>query len=166
MEAPISDTPVKTEPTSDETNVLDNAFNSVVVTLATLKAQVTAAQQQVRAVQRMALKEQRQLKKQVDKRKNRQNRAPSGFAKEAAISDELRDFIGAGKEDKFARTSITQIIIKYIKDNSLQNKDNKKEILPDDKLKKLLKLGEGEMLTYFNLQKYMNKHFPKAAKKN
>ena len=149
---------------TEPTNELLLAFDSVIVTLSTLKAQVTAAQQQVRSVQKQALKEQRQLKKQIQKKKNRNNRAPSGFAKEAAISDKLRAFIGAKKDEKFARTSITQYIIKYIKDNNLQNQNNRKEIIPDQKLNALLNVPANDTLTYFNLQKYMNKHFPTAKK--
>ena len=59
-----------------------------------------------------------------------------------------------------ARTEVTQYLIKYIKENSLQNKENKRIIKPDDKLMDLLESGENE-ITYFNLQKYMNKHFIK-----
>ena len=50
--------------------------------------------------------------------------------------------------------------IKYIKENSLQNAENKRIIKPDEKLMDLLESGENE-ITYFNLQKYMNKHFIK-----
>ena len=98
----------------------------------------------------------------VEKRKNNQNRAPSGFAKPASISEELRVFMGAQPDEKFARTAITQHIIKYITENKLQNPINRKEIKADDKLRSLLKLKPDDQLTYFNLQRYMNQHFPKA----
>jgi upstream activation factor subunit UAF30 len=58
-----------------------------------------------------------------------------------------------------ARTEVTQFIIKYIKENNLQNPENRKKIMPDDTLKKLLAVKEEEDVTYFNLQKYMNRHF-------
>jgi hypothetical protein len=35
--------------------------------------------------------------------------------------------------------------------------------LADGKLRKLLKLGKSEELTYFNLQKFMSPHFPKVT---
>ena len=38
--------------------------------------------------------------------------------------------------------------------------ENRKNINPDKKLSKLLDCGDNEV-TYFNLQKYMNKHFVK-----
>ena len=59
-----------------------------------------------------------------------------------------------------ARTEVTQFIISYIKTNDLQWKENRKIIKPDKALKSLLGNGNDEV-TYFNLQRYMNKHFLK-----
>ena len=60
---------------------------------------------------------------------------------------------------KIARTEVTSALSSYIKDNNLQNQANKKFILPDEKLKSLLGISDDDKLTYFTLQKYMNKHF-------
>ena len=60
-----------------------------------------------------------------------------------------------------ARTEVTRYIIEYIKKEELQNKEDRRKIMPDMKLMKLLEIPEKEELTYFNLQKYMNKHFVK-----
>ena len=59
-----------------------------------------------------------------------------------------------------ARTEVTREINTYIRAHSLQDKDNGRKIIPDTKLKGLLKIKKGEELTYFNLQKYMKVHFP------
>lgn len=69
------------------------------------------------------------------------------------------------KEDgtKIARTDVTKTLIEYIKTNNLQNNDNKQIIHPDEKLKLLLGIDENEQLTYFTLQKFMNKHFIKKS---
>ena len=40
-----------------------------------------------------------------------------------------------------------------------KNNEDKKNIIPDKKLKKLLKLKKKVQLTYFNLQKFMNVHY-------
>ena len=48
----------------------------------------------------------------------------------------------------------------YCKDNNLQNLDDKRIILPDKSLQKLLRIKKSDQLTYFNLQKYMKVHFP------
>ena len=64
---------------------------------------------------------------------------------------------------EIARTEVTKTLVCYIKENNLQEKtkDSKNKIIPDDKLKNLLGLNIDEItdLTFFNIQKYMNKHF-------
>ena len=90
-------------------------------------------------------------------------RPPSGFAKPALISDELCNFLGKPSGTEMARTEVTKHITSYIKEHNLQNAANKREITADAKLKNLLNLNNGDVLTFFNLQKYMKVHFPKTA---
>ena len=54
-------------------------------------------------------------------------------------------------------------LVAYIKENKLENTTNSKIISPDEKLKTLLDLNDSDELTYFTIQKYMNKHFVKNA---
>ena len=63
------------------------------------------------------------------------------------------------EDELVARTDVTKYLIDYIKKENLQNKDNKKQIIPDVKLKKLLVIKDNDELTYFNIQKFMNKQF-------
>ena len=105
-------------------------------------------------------------KKMVDKkmrgkvRRTGENKTISGFSKPGPISDELRTFLKLGKDDLIARTEVTKKITSYCKDNNLQNLDDKRIILPDKALQKLLRIKKSDELTYFNLQKYMKVHFP------
>jgi hypothetical protein len=46
----------------------------------------------------------------------------------------------------------------YIGDKKLPDKENYTIINPDNALSTLLKIGDDEILTYFNLQKYLNQH--------
>ena len=62
---------------------------------------------------------------------------------------------------EIARTDVTKALVSYIKENKLENMSNGKIITPDEALKGLLGVEDGEELTYFNIQKYMNKHFVK-----
>jgi chromatin remodeling complex protein RSC6 len=97
------------------------------------------------------------------KRKRAANRAPSGFVKPTKISDELATFLDKPTGSEMARTEVTRDINLYIRSNSLQDKANGRKINPDSKLAELLKIDAGEELTYFNLQKYMSRHFAKKV---
>jgi len=105
-------------------------------------------------------------KKVVDKkmrgkvRRTGENKTISGFSKPGPISDELRTFLNLGKDELIARTEVTKKITTYCKENNLQNLDDKRIILPDKPLQKLLRIKKTDQLTYFNLQKYMKVHFP------
>ena len=95
---------------------------------------------------------------------NKGNRKPSGFAKPSKISSELCEFMGKENGAEVARTEVTQFVIAYIKQNKLAESKN---IIPDKKLTALLGIenNSDENVTYFNIQKYMNRHFPKASSK-
>jgi chromatin remodeling complex protein RSC6 len=58
-----------------------------------------------------------------------------------------------------ARTDVTSKVIAYIKEKNLQNPENKKEILLDSALDTLLSPSKGDIITFFNLQTYLKKHF-------
>ena len=134
-------------------------FEDIVNNLSNLKVQINTIQQQIKSAEKNIKKKMRGLKREAVKNKNKGNRQPSGFAKPTKITKELCVFLNKKEGSEIARTEVTSFLSKYIKNNNLQNKDNKKIILPDDNLKFLLGITEKEELTYFNIQKYMNKHF-------
>jgi hypothetical protein len=103
------------------------------------------------------------LKNSHKKKKASGNRAPSGFVKPTLITDELATFLGKTRGTKLARTEVSKEINRYIREHSLQDKTNGRKIIPDDKLTTLLKLKEGDELTYFNLQRFMKHHFIKET---
>ena len=86
----------------------------------------------------------------------------NGFSKPGNVSDELRKFLGLGSDELIARVDVTKAITKYCNDNDLTNKSDKRILIPDTKLSKLLRIDSStkEDLTYFNLQKYLKIHFP------
>ena len=79
----------------------------------------------------------------------------SGFATPTKISNELCAFMGLQNGTEVARTEVTKYLSKYIKDHSLQDEKNRRVILPDKKLGKLLNVSKTDSVTYFNIQKYM-----------
>lgn len=93
----------------------------------------------------------------------RKNSCVSKFCTPTKISDELAEFLGKEKGTEMARNEITREINKYIRINHLQDKENKRIINPDTKLSNLLKLNDGDELTYFNLQKYISPHVNNTA---
>ena len=116
-----------------------------------------------RVLEKQVLREAKTMDKVNAKRnKNKGSRAPSGFVKPAAISPELAKFLGVAADTKMARTDVTKMITSYVKEHKLQASDNGRRIMPDTKLKALLKVTDKDEVTYFNLQKYMKHHFVKA----
>jgi len=145
------------------TDDLFEQFNDIVDNLSLFKNQVTTIQQQVRQLEKNIKKQMKGLKKEAIKSKNKGNRQPSGFAKPSKVTKELCDFMKKEEGTDIARTEVTRALVAYIKENKLENKENSKIIFPDEKLKTLLELDESQELTYFNIQKYMNKHFIKSV---
>jgi len=143
------------------TTELQNNFTGLLATLGALKLQITMVQNHVRGIEKQVRKEMKSLERKINKNKSKGNRKPSGFAVPSKISTELCKFMKVDKGSTMARTEVTQYIIGYIKEKKLQDKENGRRIQPDDALKNLLSVKKTDNLTYFNLQKYMNKHFVK-----
>lgn len=159
-------TQAETETATTETAVNDNLgkqFEGIIQTLSTFRQSITALQTQIRGLEKSVRKEMKSLQKEAAKNRNKGNRRPSGFAKPSKVSAELCTFMKKDAGTEIARTEVTQYLIQYIKDNGLQFEGNKKIIVPDATLKKLLSVKDGEEVTYFNLQRLMNKHFVKSS---
>lgn len=112
------------------------------------------------------IKERKELTKKnnkMNKKKKKKNNL-SGFAVPTKITKELADFLNLEHDIEISRTDVTSLICKYIKENNLQNPDNKKIILPDQKLKTLFNgyLSETDQLEFFNIQSYLKYHFIKS----
>ena len=108
-------------------------------------------------------REHKQMEKKIRGKKRRATNPdaqPSGFAKPGPVSPELRKFLDLGVDELIARTEVTKAINAYCKKHDLQNADDKRKILPDAPLRKLLKMKNSDELTFFNLQTYLKVHFP------
>jgi len=77
------------------------------------------------------------------------------------LDDELCSFLNKPKGTQMNAPEVIRALNIYIVNNKLQVNDNKTIINPDDKLSNLLQVDEGEQLTYFNIQKYLSKHYIK-----
>lgn len=159
----VPDVEAPTEPVSEENNLLElsSVFFSKLQSMAQM---ITHLKSEYRALEKKWHREIKQSQKVAKKKRKNGNRAPSGFVKPTRISDELAGFLGVEKGVEMARTDVTKEITAYIRAHKLQDKDNGRQINPDTKLKKLLQIGGDDVLTYFNLQKYMSPHFAKSTK--
>jgi chromatin remodeling complex protein RSC6 len=160
-----AETETESAPTADTPGISDGVgqqFEGIIQTLGTFRHSITALQSQIRGLEKSVRKEIKSLQKEAAKNRNKGNRRPSGFAKPSKVSSELCSFMNKDPGTEIARTEVTQFLIQYIKDNQLQFEANKKIIIPDKTLKKLLKVKDGDEVTYFNLQRLMNIHFIKA----
>lgn len=146
---------------SNEVTNLDigSQFDNIYLMLTGLKQSISALNQHIKILEK-DIKKQLKAEKKINKKiKAKGNRKPSGFAKPSDVSNELCKFMGRTNGTQIARTEVTQYLIQYIKENELQYSENKKVIVPDEKLKNLLGIDNSTQVTYFNLQGLMNKHF-------
>jgi chromatin remodeling complex protein RSC6 len=91
------------------------------------------------------------------------NKVSSGFLKPVPISHAMASFTGWSPTELKSRVDVTKFLCSYIKDNNLQNPTDRRQIILDSKLMKLLDYKEGAPLTYFDMQSHLKKHFPKAT---
>ena len=166
--AEVVETPVvvneQTESTVVESDNYDNEFLEIhsqlkqaSLLIKTLMGEVSRLEKRVSRDRRMMSKKMRgRVKRTVDP-----NKPPSGFAKPGEISEELRKFLKLDKGELIARTEVTKKITSYCKEHNLQKEEDKRCIIADPPLRKLLKMKDGDELTFFNLQKYMKVHYPK-----
>ena len=154
-----------TETAATETDDITAQSTEFIAKLSQLGALLASVKADYRILEKKWTRELKTAQKCNAKRKRKSgNRQPSGFVKPTKISDELADFLEKDRGTEMARTDVTREINKYIRSNSLQDKDNGRKIIPDSKLQTLLKLKITDELTYFNLQRYMSPHFYKAEK--
>ena len=143
---------------------LTDSFTEFMTKFQLLVTQMATLKVDFKALEKKAVREIKAAQKEKAKRRRKTgNRSPSGFVKPTLISSELAKFLGKPTGTEMARTEVTREINGYIREHSLQDKDNGRKINPDKALASLLKIKNGNELTYFNLQRYMSPHFAKAT---
>jgi len=144
--------------------VADNVLSNIIDKVNSLASHIKDIQTSLKVLSKEYDKQQKIIEKAQKKRQNAKN-SPSGFAKPNKISDELCDFIGVPHGTEKSRTDITRFINAYVKEHNLNKPENKRFILPDAKLKKILNVGDSDEINYFILQKLISHHFPASASK-
>jgi chromatin remodeling complex protein RSC6 len=160
--APVAETPAAdtTVDTNAKLAEFGSKINQVSTLLAAMKADYKSLEKSIARDLKNASKSKKSKKSAVPN----PNRQLSGFVKPSVVSDDLLAFVGKEKGTMMSRVEVSKEITAYIEKNGLKDKDNGRQINPDAKLTKLLQIGAGEVLTYFNLQRYLKIHFVKTVK--
>ena len=145
---------------------LDEDIKAVTGNLNTLRETVSAMLSQVKKLEKRVHREikdarKRKRRSKVEEGADAKPRTPSIFERPTAVTDELCKFLGKANGTQMSRSEVTKAVNNYVKEKGLKNKH---DIKPDAALRKLLAIGEGEPLTYFNLQRYLNRHYIKTEK--
>lgn len=90
-------------------------------------------------------------------------RANNAFLKLRPLTDELCTFMGLPAKSQKSQTDVTKFVSQYVKAHNCFDPNFKRRIIPDAKLGKLLRVKDGQEVTYLNLQSFLKVHFVKPA---
>lgn len=83
---------------------------------------------------------------------------PSAFMKPVQVSEALAEIVGPGP---MPRTEVTKKLWEYIKKHKLQDATNKRNIVPDQRLAKVL--GSTHPIDMFKMTSKISKHVKEPA---
>jgi hypothetical protein len=146
----------------------------------TLKALSSDVSSRIRAAVHDALEAAKALKREArDSKKRRRpdpatmtpdekkaweaRRANNAFLKMRPITDELATFMGLPAKSQRSQTDVTKFVSTYVKAHNCYDPNFKRRIIPDAKLAKLLRVKDGQEVTYLNLQSFLKVHFIKPV---
>ena len=156
--APVEAAEAPVASVQDDVKSMLTQANTVRETVGALVAELKRLEKRVARLQKEADKRRRRSKKPVEGEEVKP-RKPSIFELPTPLSNDLCAFLGVASGSKESRSNVTKAITTYVKLHELKDKHT---IKPDAKLRALLGVKEEEVLTYFNLQRYLNHHYLKA----
>jgi chromatin remodeling complex protein RSC6 len=148
--------------TTEKFDLLIKDFNTLMDTTKSLSARMKVLQKEVSKSSRS-----KRSRKSPDADPDAPKR-PSALQKPVAISNELCKFLGFEPDTEHSRQEVTATINAFIKDNNLQNPENRRFILLEGSdaatcLKALLR-DPDQPVTFFNIQRYLKPHYPMSEK--
>lgn len=132
-----------------------------------VRAAVHDAQEAVKAIKRDAREGKRRRKVDPADMTPEQRtvwearRANNAFLKMRPLTDELCTFMGLPAKSQKSQTDVTKFVAQYVKSHNCFDPNFKRRIIPDAKLGKLLRVKDGQEVTYLNLQSFLKVHFVK-----
>ena len=133
-------------------------FEEILNNVANVKTSITQLTMQLKNLEKDVKKKMKAYDK-ISIKPKKSTRKPSGFAQPVNVSKELQNFMKLNDDDKVARTEVTKYLSSYIKEHKLKSLENGRVIVPNEELGSLLGANDDETITFFNLQRFMNKHF-------
>lgn len=138
-------------------------FTIIYDTIALFKMNLTALHRDVKNIEKEFKQKIKNAKKNQKPERVKNQKAPSGFAKPTKVTNEICRFMNLPDGSEVARTEVTKALVNYIKSHNLveSTEELKTKIILDKKLKDLFNIPDGEniCLNFFNMQRYMNRHF-------
>lgn len=169
--------PAETTTAPTEVRSADSILNALQESLKTLSSEVSS---RIRAAVHEAAEATKALKREArDSKKRRRpdpstmtpdekkaweaRRANNAFLKMRPITDELATFMGLPSKSQRSQTDVTKFVATYVKAHNCFDPNFKRRIIPDAKLAKLLRVKDGQEVTYLNLQSFLKVHFIKPV---
>lgn len=90
-------------------------------------------------------------------------RSKNAFLKPRGLSTELCSFMSLPAGSQRSQTEVTKFVSNYVKTHSCFDPTNKRHIIPDGVLSRLLRVTDKDTVTYLNLQSFLKVHFLKTA---
>ena len=160
-----------------ETRTAPEILSALQETLKTLSSELTSrvraavhdAQEAVKAIKRDARDSKKRRKvdpatlNPEEKAAWDARRANNAFLKMRPLTDELCSFMGLPAKSQRSQTDVTKFVSTYVKAHNCFDPNFKRRIIPDTKLGKLLRVKDGQEVTYLNLQSFLKVHFVKPA---
>jgi len=159
----VAATPVVAAAEEDVSATLIKSISELHDQLSNIKSAISTATNALKTIEKQAAR----VVKKADRRRRRKTDGdasaepkPCIFTKPVKVSDELCAFLGQAKGTEVSRSAVTKGVMAYARSHNLMDKQT---IKADAALRKLLTLTDGDELTILNLQKFLRRHYIKAA---
>jgi chromatin remodeling complex protein RSC6 len=167
---PVAEAPAPVRSAAELLAALPETLRALQSELQTrVRAAIAEAQEAARALKRDAREGKRRRKVDPSEMTPEQKaawearRANNAFLKPRSISDELATFMGLPAKSQRSQTEVTKFVSQYVKSHNCFDPNFKRRIIPDAKLAKLLRVKDGQEVTYLNLQGFLKVHFLKPS---
>ena len=163
--APAADAPVA------ETKTVEQEIGSLIAVFQSQRDQAVAA---IKTLQRLQKRVAKDVKEAGRRRRRGKKESEDGAPKEkrptifttpVTLKDQLCAFLGKAKGSQMTPADVTRAFSAYVDSKKLKDAEKGHTIHPDEPMRKVLGVKDGETLTYRNIQSYLYKLYVLPEKK-